>query len=178
MRRVGARGMLPNRIVPEPERGRRPPPNGARRHASPVVSIDRGAGLIWRGPDYPVLSAGLYTVRGVRFQGPEWVRSFRRWSLRIEFALVHESVSVSAFFNFGNDPDAYRIGRQSRFYKAWVIANGEHPRKGQKMAPEVFLDGQFFEVEVETSDRDSDGKPKQEAEVYSRITRIISATRP
>lgn len=39
------------------------------------------------------------------------------------------------------------------------------------MTPDVFMDGQFFEVEVENCDKDSEGNLKPEAEVYSRITR-------
>lgn len=65
-----------------------------------------------------------------------------------------------------------------RFYKAWVIANGEHPRCGETMNPAIFLEGKVFEVEVEECNRDSEGKPKQDAEVYSRVVRIISAKWP
>ena len=155
------------------------PKRAGETHRLPqVVSIDRSAGLVWRGPDYPVLSPGKYIVRGVKVQGPEWVRSYRRWSVRIEFHLISEPVSVSAFFNLGDDQSGYRVGRQSRFYKAWVIANGDHPRRGQTMSPELFLEGQFFEVEVESCNRDAEGKPKQGAEVYSTVTRILSATWP
>jgi hypothetical protein len=153
-------------------------PKRTRQSASPVVSIDCGGGLVWRGPDYPVLLAGEYTVRAVRYQGPEWVRSFRRWSIRLEFALVHEPVSVSAFFNLGNDPNGYRVGRQSRFYKAWVIANGEHPHRGQFMDPQVFLEDQFFQVVVADSRKDAERKDKQPAEVYSVVTQVLSASRP
>jgi hypothetical protein len=117
-----------------------------------------------------MLSAGEYTVRAVRYQGPEWIRSYRRWSIRLEFALVHEPVSVSAFFNLGNDPNGYRVGRQSRFYKAWVIANGEHPRTGQFMDFNVFMEGQFFQVVVADLRKDSEKKDKQPAEVYSIVT--------
>jgi hypothetical protein len=148
-----------------------------RKVPSPVVSIDRGAGLVWRGPDYPVLSAGVYTVRAVLYQGPQWIRSYRRWSLRLEFALVHESISVSAFFNLGDDPEGYKVGRQSRFYKAWVIANGEHPRKGQLMDLDVFLEGQFFQVVVADSGKDAERKAKNPAEVYSIVTQILSSDR-
>lgn len=145
---------------------------------APIVSIDRSSGMVWRGPEYPVLAPGRYTVRAVGFQGPQWVRSYRRWSLRIEFALTTEPGSVSAFFNFGSDPNRQHIGRQSRYYKAWVLANGEHPRKGQEMSPETFLEGQFFEVEVESCNLDAEGNPKPEAELYSRVTKIISACQP
>ena len=49
------------------------PKRAREAHRLPqVVSIDRSAGLVWRGPDYPVLSPGKYTVRGVKVQGPEW----------------------------------------------------------------------------------------------------------
>ena len=143
-----------------------------------VVSISSGGGMIWRGPDYPLLDPGKYVVRGVKGQGPEWVRSFQRWSIRIEFALVAEPGYVSAFYNFGTDRDARYIGRQSRYFKAWSIANGGMPRKGQDMAPDIFLEGQFFEVVVENCDTDSKGNQKADAEVYSRITAILRAWTP
>ncbi len=143
-----------------------------------VININRVASLIWKGPEYPLLSAGRYTVRAISYQGPQWVRSFKRWSVRIEFALTTEPGFVSAFFNMGDDRSGPRVGRQSRYYKAWVLANGGHPRKGQEMTPEVFLEGQFFEVEVEMCSQGADGAPKACAEAYSRITKIISAFVP
>jgi hypothetical protein len=143
-----------------------------------IVPIDRETSLVWKGPEYPILSPGIYTVGGIKTQGPEWVRSFHRWSLRVEFGLVAEPVSVSAFFNFGSSPMAPKVGRQSRYYKAWVLANGGHPMKGQQMSPDVFLEGQFFEVEIADCNRDDEGKPKADAEVYSRVIRVIAATRP
>lgn len=143
---------------------------------APRLVPNAAPGLVWCGPDYPILSAGRYTVRGVSIQGPAFVRSYRRWSVRVEFALVSEAVSVSAFFNFGDDPAGPKVARQSRFYKAWVLANGEHPRNGQTMTPEIFLQGQFFEVEVADCNRDAEGGPKPDAEVYSRVTRIISVS--
>jgi len=145
---------------------------------SNIVAINREAGLMWQGPEYPTLDPGRYTVRGVKHQGPEWVRAYRRWSLRLEFGLVSEPGVVSAFFNFGSDPSGSRIGRRSRYYKAWVLANGEHPRKGQVMTPDVFLDGQFIEVEVERCNRDPEGKAKAQAEQYSRVTDILSVWWP
>ena len=156
-----------------PERQRKP-----SAKARNVVSIDREKSLIWNGPEYPVLSPGIYTVGAINYQGPEWVRSYRRWSLRLEFGLVSESISVSAFYNLGSNPAAPHVGRQSRYYKAWVLANGDSPTHKQLMTPEVFLEGQLFEVEVADCDRDYEGNPKSKGEVYSRIVRIISVTRP
>ncbi len=154
---------------------RKPKPTGKPRN---VVPIDREKGLVWNGPEYPVLSPGIYTVGGIKYQGPEWVRSFMSWKLRLEFGLVTEPISVSAFFHMGTSPERARVGRQSRYYKAWVLANGEHPKRGQKMTPDVFMEGQLFEVEVADCNRDSQGNPKPNAEVYSRVVRIISVTRP
>ena len=135
-------------------------PTASGRQTLKVVPKDDGGSLVWRGPDYPMLEPGRYMVRCVKMQGPQWVRCYARWSLRLEFALTTEPGVISAFFNFGNDRSGPRVGRQSRYYKAWVLANGEHPRKGQVMSPETFLDGQFFEVEVESCNRDAEGAPK------------------
>ncbi len=148
---------------------------GSKQSRSPkLVPMNPEAGLVWHGPEYPVLEPGRYMVRGTAIQGPVFVRSFQRWSCRVEFALVDEPISVSAFFNFGNEKHGPKIARQSRFYKAWVLANGDHPRRGQKMSPDIFLEGQFFEVEVQACNRDSEGNPKPQAEEYSRVTRILS----
>jgi hypothetical protein len=134
--------------------------------------------LIWEGQEYPRMEPGRYLVRGLKIQGPEWVRAFSRWSLRVEFATVHEPGGVSAFFNLGSDRLKQYIGRQSKYFQAWTIANGGLPRKGEQMSPEVFLDGQFLWVTVEDSKRKTDGSEKVDAEVYSRIAKFHSAERP
>ena len=133
--------------------------------------------LVWEGVEYPRMEPGRYLVRGLKVQGPEWVRAFSRWSLRIEFATVHEPGGVSAFFNLGSDRLKQYIGRQSKYFQAWTIANGGLPRKGEQMSPNVFLDGQFFWVTVEDSSRKTDGTEKVDAEVYSRITKFHSSER-
>ena len=165
----------PQTLVPRAKAG--PGKNSSRpkQRNAEVVSINPLEGMVWRGPDYPLLESGTYVVRAVKVQGPEWVRSFCRWSLRIEFALTTEPGFISAFFNFGNDKTAKRIGRQSRYFKAWTVANGELPKRGELMSPDAFLNGQFFEVLVEKCDRDSAGNAKPEAEVYSRVTKILRA---
>lgn len=134
--------------------------------------------MIWNGPEYPRVSPGRYLAIACRTQGPEWVTGYHRRSLIVEFELLGEPTRVCAFFNMGSDPDKPKIGRQSRYYRAWTIANGDHPRKGQVMSPDVFLDGQVFEIEVSNCDVDSEGRPKTDAEIYSRVTKVLSATLP
>src|SRR5438067_1786822 len=76
---------------------------------------------IWDKEQYPRISAGRHLVRVVGFQGPEWVRSFSRWSLRLECMVVDEGVSLSIFFNFAGTPAKMAIpGRQSKYHQSWV----------------------------------------------------------
>ena len=161
--------MQPERITVEPKR--------VSKRAE-VIPINSTSGMVWRGPDYPLLAPGKYIARGVKTQGPEWVRSFQRWSLRVEFALVDEPGFVSAFFNLGNDKGAKQIGRQSRYFKAWTIANGGPPCRGELMDPAIFLEGQFFEVQVVRCDADSKGRAKNDSEVYSVVSELLKSWHP
>jgi hypothetical protein len=148
-------------------------------HQPRIVSkAQKAPALVWQGAEYPRIEPGRYWVRGVKIQGPEWVRKYQRWSLRAEFALVHEPGNASAFFNMGNNPSGPHIGRQSRYWKAWTMANSGLPHRGQEMSPEVFLQGQFFQVSIEEATQDSSGKVKADAEVYSRITEFHSVEWP
>jgi hypothetical protein len=173
----------PHLIAPQStSRGMKPPrrAKGQRGPQEPFLATSKACApsLVWEGVEYPRMEPGRYLVRGLKVQGPEWVRAFGRWSLRVEFATVHEPGGVSAFFNLGSDRLKQYIGRQSKYFQAWTLANGGSPRKGEQMSPDVFLEGQFFLVTVEDSRRKTDGTEKADAEVYSRITKFHSAERP
>lgn len=133
----------------------------------------------WRGANYARVPAGQYHALAVRTQGPEWIFTFRRWSLLVEFELLGESESarVCAFFNMGDHRAGPKVGSRSRYFQAWMLANGERPRKGQAMVPDVFLEGQMYEVQVEDCRKNADERPKSDAEVYSQVTRIVSVNR-
>lgn len=139
----------------------------------PVVSI--APMPTWDGPEYARVSPGRYEAVATRIQGPEWVRRFRRWSFIVEFELLCESKRVCAFFNMGTNPEKPHAGPQSRYFHAWTIANGERPRKKQKLDPGVFLDGQIFRVEVEDSRADAEGQQKDDSLIYSRVKSVLSA---
>jgi hypothetical protein len=94
--------------------------------------------LTWQGADLPRVSPGDYQAVCVGWQGPEWVRAFRRWSLRLEFSLLTDGTLVSAFYNMGTDPAKPHVGRRSRFYEVFCLANGEPPRKGQQLDMDVW----------------------------------------
>ena len=133
--------------------------------------------LTWDGVTYSRVPPGIYDGVGCGVQGPEWCRAYRRWSLRIEFALLSEDVRVSRFFNLGSDPLKPVVGRQSIYFKWWTAANGELPRRGQKMLPDVFLEGQVFRLEVEDARMDAEQQAKHDAEVYSRVGRLHGVCR-
>jgi hypothetical protein len=105
-------------------------------------------------------------------------KKYQRWSLRIGLGLVNEPGNVSAFFNMGSNPSGGKIGRQSVYWKAWTLANGEPPRKGEEMTPDRFFEGQSFRVVVDYVNKGDDGELKPEAELYLRITKFVSVERP
>ena len=78
---------------------------------------------------------GDYVARCTGFQGPQWVRAFGRWGLRLDFVLDPEEQAVSAFYSLGENRNAFKFGTRSKYYKDWVRANGGPPKRGQEMSP-------------------------------------------
>ena len=151
--------------------------NNPQQFTKPKTKPDATQSLTWQGSNYTHVTPGTYTATGSGHQGPEWCRQFHRWSIRIQFELLDGSGSVSRFFNMGSNADSPAIGRNSLYFKAWTLANGEMPRRGQAMSPEVFCEGQIFEIRVEDARLDSQQKDKGESEIYSRVAELISARR-
>lgn len=138
-----------------------------------------GPGLVWQGVDLVRVSPGDYLAVCVGWQGPQWVRAFRRWSLRLEFSLLSGEGCVSAFYNMGSDAAKPHIGRRSRFYAVWCQANGETPRKGQQMALQALTDPALrYLVRVEDAVKDAKDEAKPDALVYSRVTDVLKIERP
>ncbi|MGD0155107.1 MAG: hypothetical protein ABSB50_03350 [Terracidiphilus sp.] len=135
--------------------------------------------VTWQGVDLPRVSPGDYQAVCIGWQGPEWCRAYRRWSLRLEFSLLTDGTLVSAFYNMGSNAAGPHIGRRSRFYAAWSLANGETPRKGQQMALEALTDPALVYL-VRVADCAKDGKDtaKPDALIYSRVTEILRIERP
>lgn len=133
--------------------------------------------LVWEGADYARLREGRYQAVAVRHQGPEWIKTFQRWSLLVEFELLADGKRVCAFYNCGNDPKGPQVLRRGNYRKAWTLANGELPRNGQPMSPDVFLESQIFTVEVKDSRRNSAERDKADAEIYSVVAEIVAVDR-
>jgi hypothetical protein len=151
---------------------RRPRDPGGRESVAPVV--------IWKGREYERLDRGRREVRVVEVQGPEWVRRYRRWSLRVGCQTLDEPGKVSAFLNLGKDPNrpSMGTGRQSRIYKLVTLAKGEPPRNGERIDFEALLLGKCFLVQIDDCTKNSRGEKKTEGETYSCITDFVRLTGP
>jgi hypothetical protein len=136
------------------------------------------AGLVWEGINLPRITPGIYQAVCVAWQGPQWVRAFQRWCLRLEFSLLEDGTLVSRFYNLGNNKLRKSHGRRSLFYKVWCLANGEPPCKGQRMPLGTFTEpGLIYTVRVADSIKNEQGEQKPRALVYSRVTDVLRIER-
>jgi hypothetical protein len=134
--------------------------------------------LIWEGSERPRLQSREYTATCSGFQGPQWIKQFGRWGLRLDFVLDPDGETVSAFYSFGEDRDKPRIGPRSKYFKDWVRANGAPPKPGHPMSAQVFLDLElWYVVHVSDAAKDSEGALKDESLVYSRVDNILEVKR-
>lgn len=137
-------------------------------------SVSQSPTLIWSGAERPRISPGVYTARCTGFQGAEWIIQFGRWGLRLEFTLDPDHERISAFYSFGENRAAPKIGTRSKYYKDWVRANGGPPQRGQDMSAALFVNPELaFTIRVSDSTRDSENAAKHAALVYSRIDTIL-----
>jgi hypothetical protein len=83
---------------------------------------------------------------------------------------------VYGFLNLGTGAKP-QAGRGSNYWKAWVIANGESPRRRQVLSVRIFV-GKNFLVSIGDVEKDMDGLEHTEPEKYSVIQKIISRTWP
>jgi len=134
--------------------------------------------VVWQGADYPRIPPGEYQAICIGWQGPEWIRRYRRWSLRVEFCLIAEGQCVSAFYNMGSNKRGADTRPRSRFYALWCLANGERPRKGQQMDWDVLTEsGLLYTVRVADVVRDENDDTKPDALVYSAVVDVLRVER-
>jgi hypothetical protein len=132
--------------------------------------------MIWTGANYPRIDPGTYSAVCTGWQGPHWLRRFGRWGIRIEFSTLSGDGPVSLFLNLGNNPQMPNPARESHYFKYWVLANGELPRRGQSMSPDVFRGELIFDIRVEDAVNRADKTAKRADEIYSRVIDITSVT--
>ena len=140
----------------------------------------RESAPVCEGDPYPLFEPGKYEAQGVQaclYRDPQ----FRRWTVLIRFQLLANGGVASVgqacgFFNLGQG-EMPRAGRRSRYWRAWVIANGAQPRKRQVLSPRVFK-GKIFEVEIDTVKHGQDGRKHPIAAQYSTVKEILARRWP
>jgi hypothetical protein len=147
----------------------------APRYADDPEPLSSAPSMAWHGAERPQITPGEYSARCTGFQGPMLVRQFGVWKVRLEFVLDPDDHLVSCFFALGQDKKNLHIGQRSKYWKAWVRANGSPPRQGQDMSPGVFVNESLvYTVKVSNATKDGKNPVEEKALAYSRIDDILS----
>jgi hypothetical protein len=113
----------------------------------------------------PLYSSGIYEVRcnkTVTYLDP----GYHRVVTLLRCHLLGRDEPVVAFLNRGAGETA-KMGRRSNYWKAWCLANGGPPRKGQVMSKRIF-EGKNFRVRI------AEAGPL--CDRYSKIVEILECT--
>jgi hypothetical protein len=124
---------------------------------------------------YPRYPEGVYEaecVKVVIYRDPQ----FRAWKACLHFSFLGTGEEVCGFYHLGSKSKPH-AGRRSEYYRAWIIANGEPPRKRQRLAVRVFR-RKVFEVRVSDVTRRHDGRTHPKAMVYSTVREILRRVYP
>jgi hypothetical protein len=124
---------------------------------------------------YPHYPEGIYEaecLNVVAYRDPQ----FRRWTARLEFGIVPSGERIFGFLNLG-DGEKPASGRRSKYFRAWVIANGAAPRKRQVLTYRTFK-RKIFQVRVADTRKNSNGGQHPTGAVYSTVKEIIRRTYP
>ncbi len=116
--------------------------------------------------DYDVRCSAVHVYRDPRF---------KRWVCRLDCHFVTEKAKVCGFLNMGTgeNPSA---GRGSEYWRVWVMAKGEQPRRG-RLAKDVFV-GKFFRVRIDDTVQRYDKREHSEAARYSTIKQFVACIGP
>ena len=147
---------------------------GRCRKRQPNSSIQRVPEIEWAYR--PRIPPGDYHAIS-RTASVYYDKQFKRWVCAVQFDIVSDSLLMETaarltwFLNLGSRAKP-RASRRSRYWVAWVQANGGPPKRGDRLAPRVFM-GRLAIVRVEdTSKTHACGKVESE-QAYSVIRDVI-----
>jgi hypothetical protein len=133
------------------------------------------------GPDplcadnpYPRYKPGKYDVLCVAVK-TYFDPRFRRWVCWLQCQILGEKDKVSAFLNMGSG-EAPTANRGSEYWRVWVMATGEQPRRGR--LPKRALVGKVFSVLVDDTVKRYDKREHSEAAKYSTIKEFLARIGP
>jgi hypothetical protein len=105
-----------------------------------------------------------------------WDRQFKRWVFAAQFdvfgtSLVEPLACLTWFLNLGSRAKP-KAGRRTRYWAAWVNANGGPPKRDDKIAPRVFK-GRYALVKVGDTAKNHLQKSISADQCYSVIRDVI-----
>lgn len=119
---------------------------------------------------YPRYPEGIYDAECVK-AATYRDRQFNAWKCCLYFRLVPSGEPVCGYWHLGMGAEAY-AGPRSEYRRAWIIANGDGPRKRQRLSARNFT-GKLFEVRLGDVTRDSRGREHPAGAIYSTVKEII-----
>lgn len=132
-------------------------------------------GPVAENDPYPRYEPGVYEAECLRAE-VYFDRAFKRWNCLLKFALVPTGEPVCGFLNLGSGQKPH-AGPRSEYRRAWIIAQGEQPKRRQVLSKRVF-ERKIFEVEIEDVKQSHDGSEHPAKAIYSRVKRIVRRTYP
>jgi hypothetical protein len=124
---------------------------------------------------YPRYGPGEYEAECV---GTEifYDRQFHSWKCSLRFSLLGDGGPVFCFLHLGSKQRPV-VGARSEYRRAWIIANGEQPRRRQVMSPRVFV-GKIFGIRIADVQRRFDGREHPTSAIYSVVREVVKRTYP
>jgi hypothetical protein len=132
--------------------------------------------LVWDKEEYPRWEEGVYDYLLCTEARSYWCPLFKRWTLRLAF-IDGSGQTEGTTYSFVNLGSGKTPGRNSRFYREWVIANGDQPKRGDRMSPRAFQ-GKMFRGKVRLVTKNFDGDTHDEAMKYSVVEKILERRAP
>lgn len=149
--------------------------NGERRgQTGPRTRPDCPEPVCDQAP-YPRYEPGVYEAECVD-ANIFYDRQFHSWKCALRFSLLADGAPVFCFLHLGSKQKP-TVGARSEYRRAWIIANGEQPRKRQTMSKRVFLN-KIFEVRIADVQKRFDGREHPKAAIYSKVKDILRRTYP
>jgi len=125
----------------------------------------------------PRLPPGDYTAisRGAKAY---FDHQFQRWVCGVQFDIMGDPVSTERiarltwFLNLGSRPRP-KAGRRTKYWTAWVRANGGPPKRGDRLSPNVFS-GRVAVVRVGDTAKTHDRATVGSEYAYSVVRDVIA----
>jgi hypothetical protein len=123
----------------------------------------------------PHLTPGNYRARS-RCAAAYWDRQFRRWVCAVQFDIFDDSLLETLgrctwYLNLGSKLRP-KSGRRSRYWNAWVKANGGPPSRRDRLSPSIF-EGRYAVVEVKSSSKTFQCATVEPDFAYSVIRNVV-----